>query len=98
MHIRIHKTPQGTIIAACDKELLGKVLDDGVKHLDLAKYADFYGKAGSVEELMKLLEGDYDSVNLVGKRAVSVAIKAGIVRQTSVMHIKNIPYVQIYSI
>lgn len=98
MHIRVHKTPQGTIIAACDDELLGKVLTDGDKHLDLAKYASFYGDAGTAEELTRLFEGDFDSVNLVGKKAVSVAIKAGIVGQSDVMHIKNTPYVQIYSV
>jgi hypothetical protein len=98
MHIRVHKTSQGTIIAACDKELLGKVLEEGDRHLDLIKYADFYGKASSESELTKLLEGEYDSINLVGKRAVSVAIKLGIVEQSNVMHIKKVPYLQVYNI
>ena len=98
MHINVHRTATGVIIAACDKKLIGKVLKDGDVELDLKMHAKFYGEPGTIKELTRLLEGDFDSVNLVGEKAVSVAIKTGIVGQKDVKHIKNIPYLQIYSI
>lgn len=99
MYVKIHKTEKGTIIAACDDELIGKVITDGNKYMDLKKYGDFYkGEKTTEENLAKLLKGSFNSMNLVGKNVVSVAITTGIIGQNDVMYINGTPYIQIYSV
>jgi|YelNatPaOPRAMG01_1025707.scaffolds.fasta_scaffold05377_2 hypothetical protein len=98
MYINVHNTREGRIVAACDKELIGKVLDDGKIHLDLKAYKSFYvGKPATAAELKKELE-NFSSANLVGKKAVSVALESGFAQKTDVIYINLIPYIQIYKI
>jgi len=96
MYLRIHKNPQGKVVAVCDEDLLGKVLEDKDTHMDLDRYRSFYDerKAGAkdVEEAL----ASFDSANIVGKEAVGVAIKMGLVGKKDVMYIKKTPYIQIY--
>jgi len=98
MYMKIHETREGRIIAACDKELIGKVLDDGRIHLDLDRNRSFYvGRKVTAEELKKELE-NFTSVNLVGKNTVSVALKGGFAQEDDVIYINATPHIQIYKI
>jgi hypothetical protein len=96
MYLKIHDTRQGKIVAACDRELLGSVLDDGRAYLDLKAYRSFYeGELVSADELGRSLSG-FSSANLVGKRAVAAALAAGLARQSDVMYINKTPHIQLY--
>lgn len=98
MYMRIHETKEGRIIAACDKELIGKVLEDGNIYLDLDRCRSFYvGRVVTEEELIKELE-NFTSVNLVGKNTVSVALKGGFAQKEDVIYINTTPHIQIYKI
>ena len=98
MYLKIHETKNGRIIAACDKELIGKVLDDGKIHLDLDTSRSFYiGKIVTEKELEKALE-NFISANLVGKHTVNVAIKSGFAQENDVIYINTTPHIQIYKI
>lgn len=98
MYLKIHETKDGRIIAACDKELIGKVLDDGKTHLDLDSYRDFYvGKISTKDELKNALQ-NFISANLVGENAVSVALESGFAQKDDVIYINTTPYIQIYKI
>jgi len=99
MYLKIHETKDGNIVAACDKELIGKVIEDknGVC-IDLDKYRNFYtGKIVGEEELAKALR-NFSSVNLVGKKVVAVAVKEGLIDENDIRYINTIPYIQIYQI
>lgn len=99
MYLKLHKTEKGTILAACDAELIGKVLTHGDIELNLKKHADFYkGEKVGEHEVAEALEREFDSINFVGKKVVNVVVKSGLVGQNDVMYIKNVPYIQIYSI
>ena len=98
MYLKIHETKDGRIVAACDKELIGKVLDDGKIHLDLDTCRSFYvGKLSTEEELKKALE-NFVSANLVGKNTVNVAIKSGFAQENDVIYINTTPHIQLYKI
>ena len=98
MYMRIHETPQGRIVAACDRELLGSVLDDGRAYLDLKTYRDFYaGSPAGARELEAAL-ADYASANLVGRRAVGVAVGMKLAREKDVIYINKTPHIQLYNI
>lgn len=100
MYLRIHETKTGKIIAACDKELMGKTFEEGEKVLDLARYGSFYGNKTIEEHVLEeiLQSRKFNSVNLVGKRSVGLAIKSGLFKKSEVVHIKGIPCAQIYYI
>ena len=98
MYMKIHETREGRIVAACDKELIGKVLDDGKIHLDLKLSKSFYvGELTTKEELKKALENSV-SANLVGKNTVSVALEGGFAQESDVIYINTTPHIQIYKI
>lgn len=96
MYIRIHETPQDRVVAACDEELIGRVLEDGKARLDLERYRSFYaGAKAGADELRNAL-GAFSSANLVGKGPVDVAVAMGLAGEKDVMYINRIPYIQIY--
>lgn len=92
MLVKIHKSYRD-IIAVCDSELLGKKFEQGKKFLELT---DFYnGKGISEQELVALLK-DFASedatFNIVGKKSVQAAIKAGIINSAGVKKVQDIPF------
>lgn len=98
MYMKVRKHSGNRIVAACEKGLIGKVLEEGSAVLDLDAYASFYvGEPATTEELKKELRG-CSSANLVGKKAVKVAVESGFARETDVKYIKNVPHLQIYRI
>lgn len=99
MYLKIHKTEQGKIVAACDKELIGKVLEekDGA-YMDLKTYKDFYvGKPADKDALLNEL-ADFYCANLVGKKVVGIAVEYGVINSRYIKYIKDVPYIQIYKI
>jgi len=98
MYLKIHQTPKGKIVASCDQELLGTVLDDGRIYLDLKTHKSFYsGSLASANEHREAL-GNFVSANLVGKRSVAVAIEMNIANKEDVMYINKTPHIQLYRI
>ena len=96
MYMKVHETKKEKVVAACDKELLGAVLDDGRAYLDLKMFRAFYeGELIGEKELEDALSG-FGSANLVGKRAVAVALRLKLAKKDSVMYINKTPHIQIY--
>jgi hypothetical protein len=98
MYLRIHQTQGGKVVAACDEDLVGKILEDGRAYMDLDRYRAFYvGKIVGMKEVKEALHG-FVSANLVGKDAVESAIEAGVASKDDILYIKKTPYIQIYNI
>ncbi|MEM2908841.1 MAG: DUF424 domain-containing protein [Candidatus Bilamarchaeaceae archaeon] len=95
----MHETKGGKIVAACDKELVGKVFEgtDG-ECIDLKTYKDFYvGGIATENEIREALKS-FSSANLVGKHVVEIAVKEGIVSEECIRYINGIPHIQIYRV
>lgn len=98
MYLKIHENSDRRIVAVCDKELLGRVLEEGNVYIDLDKYRSFYaGELAGEEEVKKSL-GDFHSANLVGKKAVHVGIEMGLVNEDDIIYVNKVPHTQIYKI
>jgi hypothetical protein len=98
MYLKVHQNPKGSIVAACDEELVGKILEDKKHYMDIDKYRGFYvGEKAGEKELEKALSR-FSSANLVGKGPVDIAIKMGLAQKEDIMYIKRTPYIQIYRI
>ncbi len=88
--IKIHESAGKKIIAVADKELIGKKLEEGERCLDITER--FYkGEEKTEEEVLKILK-ESANINLVGKKAISLGIKAGIITEDCVITIKGVPH------
>ncbi len=99
MYLKIHYTGQRFnnrfVIAVCDEGLINKTLDDG--KVSIAVSENFYkGEKKTEEEVIAILK-DASNVNLIGKEAVAVGIKVGIVSKENVVTIKGVPHAQAVS-
>lgn len=95
MYLKTHPSPYGEIVALCDIELIGKVLSSGKARLDLSAYAPFYlgRKVGEKEAVAALASAQ--NANIVGKRALAAAKKAGF-QVSRAKSIGGVPHLQIY--
>jgi hypothetical protein len=90
--VKKHISQGHILIAACDLELLGKKLEDGDLCIEI--HESFYGgeKVGA-DILRRLLEMS-TMANLVGTRAVELALDMGLVAEDCVIVIKGVPHAQ----
>ena len=93
MLVKIHKNQLGQeIIAVCDSDLIGKKFEEGNKQLDLT--TDFYkGEEKTEGEIGDLMRNAY-IVNLVGEKAIALAVKENIIAEEHIIKIANIPIAQ----
>ena len=82
------------IVAVCDVELLGKVFEEEKFQLDVKE--SFY-KGEKVNEpkaikLMKDMVLEDATFNIVGKKSIDAAIKAGVIHKNSVGEIQGVPF------
>ncbi|MBW2970234.1 DUF424 family protein [Candidatus Woesearchaeota archaeon] len=92
MLVKIHKKEEKTIIAVCDKDLIGKILEENGKQLDLR--AEFYkGEEKTTEEIGDLIR-NADGVNLVGQEAIKLGLQEGVIEEENIIKIQGIPHAQ----
>ena len=83
-----------TVLAASDANIIGKTLKFGEVEFHISE--EFYkGKEISESELSRLLD-EHSNINLIGKEAVSVALKKGLISERSIVKIQGVPHAQIY--
>jgi len=95
MHLKIHENVgEGSVVAVCDAELIGKTLKG--KYCDLVIEESFYGDTlASEEEVLDALKSATNA-NIIGKKVCRLAIQAGIIDEGICMEINGIPHAQIY--
>jgi hypothetical protein len=85
-----------SVVAICDKELLGKTLRQGEAVLDLKLHQDFYkGERISEETAVEWIKNSRN-LNLVGEKTMAAAKKAIDVNKASVRKISGVPHLQVY--
>jgi len=90
--VKIHQAYR-EIVAVCDKELIGKKFEQGNMEIDINEKffgGDEFDEAKAIE-LLKDKAKDDACFNFVGKKAVDIAAKAGIIDKDNVLRIKNVP-------
>ncbi len=92
MQIKIHEAYR-RIVALCDTNLIGKTFSEGIKRIEI-KPNFFKGEEKSkkqVLEILKNLEKEDATFNIIGKESVQTALEAGIISKQGVIHIDKIP-------
>jgi uncharacterized protein len=82
------------VVAMCDKELLGKVFEQGKFQLDVKE--SFY-KGEEVEEkeavrILRKMGAEDATFNIVGKHSIALALKEGIILEDGIGEIQGIPF------
>lgn len=89
-----HSTGSERILAACDSELHGRTLEDGEITIDLGS-AFFDGAEVSEDEFRGML-AQATSANIVGPRAVAVAVESACVHRDAVAEIAGVPFAMFF--
>jgi len=96
MLLRERETPEGLLVSVCDADCLGETfIDEPVR---LAVTEAFYGGEEAIEaDETAVVDGltRADVANIVGQRAVSVAIEAGIVDEDRVLEVDGTLHAQL---
>ncbi len=93
MLVRIVKSYRD-IVAICDSELLGKRFEQGKFQLDV-KESFFKGERKTEEETVKIMQemfAEDATFNIVGRKSVNAALKAGIISKDGTKIIQGIPF------
>ncbi|MFC6827014.1 DUF424 domain-containing protein [Halopelagius fulvigenes] len=96
MLLRERQTPEGLLVSVCDDDCLGETYENGTVSLEVTE--EFYGgeEAERVDE-----DAVVDSLtratvaNIVGERAVGVAVEAGIVDEETVLDVGETRHAQL---
>jgi len=93
--MRIHVDQGHRLLAACDKEILGKEFKEDELHLKVKEkfYCDEYVDKETFLRFLKTV----DMANLVGELVVSAAVEAGYIDDEFVLRIEGIPHAQLCS-
>jgi hypothetical protein len=94
--MRIHAAGDQVILAACDKELLGRTLVRGDLQFKISYH--FYGGDLVNEKTFLMMMGQVTSANVVGNHCVGLLIESGMVEKESVIRIENVMHVQVYHV
>ena len=95
LKLKIHNAYRN-IVAVCDSELLGKkFVDENIKMQLDVKESFYNGEEISEEKAAKIMRAacsDDANFNIVGKRAIEIALNAGIIDKKGIIKIKGIPH------
>ena len=93
--MKIHQSPgTGDIVAVCDRELLNTTISHEKCTVTITEY--FYGNSPVSEAEVRQVLERADNINLIGERAVSVAVDMGILSRSGCILIGTVPHAQIY--
>ena len=96
MLLRERQTPEGLLVSICDVDCLGETYVDDPVTLEVTE--EFYGGEEAVEaDDAAVIDGlqRADVANIVGQRAVGVAIEAGIIDEDRVLDVDGTLHAQL---
>ncbi len=96
MLVRERETPEGLLVSVCDAECLGETFTEGEVSLEVTE--EFYGgdeaADADAEQVVDSLTRAAVA-NIVGEKAVGVAIEAGLVDENRVLHVDGTLHAQL---
>jgi hypothetical protein len=96
VYANLKKQGRNTLLAVCDRDLLGRELRHGNVVFQIRE--TFYkGALVNLEEAIGLVKQS-TIVNMVGRRIVRKAIEEGLVHPDAVLKIQGVPHAQIVKV
>jgi len=95
MFLKIHRSPKASdIVAVCDRELLNTTIINGDIEVRISEA--FYGNHRASEEEVRDALSHADNANLMGERAVALAIGMGLVTRPGCIMFGTVPHAIIF--
>ncbi|MBU1245998.1 MAG: DUF424 family protein [Nanoarchaeota archaeon] len=94
MYVKFHIKGDRTVVAICDKDLIGKTLEDKKQCIEITER--FYKGEKKTEKEVAVILQEATNINIIGKKSIALAIKQGVLDKEAVRKIKRIPHAQIY--
>jgi hypothetical protein len=93
VYAKLWSQSKSTLLAICDKDVLGKILKDGPITFHIRE--EFYrGTLVSLPEAIEMIEQS-NIINMVGSKIVNEALTRGFVHPEAILKIEGIPHAQI---
>lgn len=96
MYAKIHQQGNKSVLAVCDKDLLGKSLKSGKIKFKVSE--SFYGGRKVKEKKLRKLLEENNNINLIGEKCVKIALEEKLINENSIIKIENVPHAQIFKI
>lgn len=84
-----------SVVSLCDEEILGKHFED--EHHFLTVTERFYGGEKMTKKQVLEVFQTATSMNLVGKKVITLALEEGFLHKDRVIIIQGVPHAQIYA-
>jgi len=95
MFLKIHRSPgSGDVVAVCDRELMNTTISND--RITITITESFYGSCPATEADVRKALKNAGTVNLMGERSVSLAIKMGLLTRAGCIMIGQVPHAQIF--
>ncbi|MDD3043809.1 MAG: DUF424 family protein [Methanosarcinaceae archaeon] len=96
MYMKIYENGRNFLVAACDRELLGKKIKHGNAVVEISR-AFYEGEIVTEQELIANLE-KATTANLFGERTVQCAVKNGLIDPDTAILIGEVAHAQIFRV
>jgi len=93
---QIYERGNDVLLAACDKDLLGKKFEEEDIQLDVSE--SFYGGCESEEDKICDEIKRSNIVNLVGENIIDAVIEAGFGSKDDILWVEGVPHLQLVMI
>ncbi|RQH00986.1 DUF424 domain-containing protein [Natrarchaeobius oligotrophus] len=93
MIVNERETPEGLLVAVCDDDVLGRTFEEG--ELSLTVTEEFYGGDEVDESAVIDSLARATVANIVGTRAVELAIEEGFVDEANVLEVDGTHHAQL---
>jgi hypothetical protein len=93
MYVKIHKSYRG-VVAICDSDLISRKFEEGNSEL-FVRENFFKGEEktdSEIEEIMEDLKKEDATFNIVGKKAIAIALKVGLIKKEGIRTIGGVPF------
>ena len=100
-YLTVRKSAHGSVVAVCDRELVGRRYEEGEFVLDLT--TNFFFEEGltkEVDDVSVIVEAVKESFtsNIVGNRIVEALVEHGVINKNGVKNIAGIKYAMTFKI
>lgn len=85
MIVNERQTPEGLLVSVCDPEVLGETFEEG--EITLTVSEEFYGGKELEESAVVDSLARATVANIVGTRAVELAVEEGFIEETNVLEV-----------
>jgi len=91
--VKMHRCGKELLLAAADKDLVGKKFSEGQLRLDVCQ--SFYEGEDADEALLLNRLGMCSVANLVGDETITIAVREGYIDEECVIRIQGVPHAQL---